>query len=448
MSWQNNISSVYLIGIGGIGMSALARFFLKEGKTVSGYDRTETTLTQKLVSEGATITFSDEIANVNAYDLVIYTPAIPQSNQILTAFKNAGTPLLKRSEVLGKLSADFETIAVAGTHGKTTTSCLLAHLLHQSSQNCTAFLGGIGTNYNSNFIHGSGKLMVVEADEYDRSFLQLDPKVAIVTTMDSDHLDIYGNGNELEKAFQEFADKVNPQGALIHRSDLRLSASVSKKYSYSISGSADFMISDHSIIKGKYRFNVSGPFGEMKGLDLTLPGDHNMENALAAIAACYHLGISEDEIRSGLSSFKGIKRRFELIFQNEKVTFIDDYAHHPTELKAAISSVRKMYPNKKLTGVFQPHLFSRTRDYMSEFGAALSTLDQLYLMDIYPAREEPIEGITSSALLEKVSTEKVLCGRNDLVNSLAKDDAEVIVTLGAGDIDRLVPSIKTMLESR
>ena len=277
-------------------MSALARFFLKEGKTVAGYDRTESPLTQVLIEEGASITYVDEVPNLNAFDLVIYTPAIPDSNQILTHFIESGCDMMKRSEVLGHLSSSFETVAVAGTHGKTTTSCLLAHLLHQSSNDCTAFLGGIATNYNSNFIHGTGNLMVVEADEYDRSFLRLDPSVAIVTTMDSDHLDIYGTGNELEKAFQEFAEKVKPEGALIHRSDLNISAASAKKYSYSISDSADFVVSDHSIAKGKYRFDVTGPFGEMKGLDLTLPGDA-CGKRLAAIAACYHLGVSEHEIQ-------------------------------------------------------------------------------------------------------------------------------------------------------
>lgn len=448
MSWSNNISSVYLIGIGGIGMSALARYFLKEGKSVSGYDRVETELTKQLISEGATINYTDQVPYLNAFDLVIYTPAIPTTNQILTHFKKSGCEILKRSEVLGRLSADFQTIAVAGTHGKTTTSGLLAHLLHQSTHDCTAFLGGIATNYRSNFIHGNGNLMVVEADEYDRSFLRLDPSVAIITTMDSDHLDIYGTGNELEKAFQEFAGKVQPNGALIHRSDLNLTASQAKKYSYSITEQADFTVSDHTIINGKYRFDVNGPFGEMKALDLTLPGDHNMENALAAIAACYHLGVSEKEIRSGLASFKGIKRRFELIYQDRKVTFIDDYAHHPTELNAAISSVRKMYPGKKVTGVFQPHLFSRTRDHLTEFGTSLSALDQLYLLDIYPAREEPIEGITSSTLIEKVSTSKALVEKSDLMKHLRYDDSEVLITLGAGDIDRLVSPIRTMLEER
>lgn len=454
MTGSNHISSVYLIGIGGIGMSALAKYYRQNGLCVAGYDRTASSVTDTLMELGIDIHFNDDVLAIPAEftsekegKLVIYTPAVPTNHAELNFLRNQGYTVIKRSEALGRISEKHRTIAVAGTHGKTTTSSILAHILKQTELDCTAFLGGMSTNYNSNFLSSTtSPFMVVEADEYDRSFLKLSPEMAIVTSMDPDHLDIYGDAAELNRSFQEFASKLGANGTLIFKKGLPLENGPYKKLSYSISEAADYQVQNYSITDGRFSFDLNSPFGKMTNVDFGMPGIHNMENALAAIAASQQLGVSETELREALTSYQGVKRRFELILNENGVTFIDDYAHHPTELDACISSVKKMYPNRKVTGVFQPHLFTRTRDNMSEFAQSLSELDQLYLLDIYPARELPIEGVTSQVLLDQTQLDdKTLITKNEVAERIAADRPEVLLTLGAGDIDRLVQPIKNAL---
>ena len=454
MSEATKISAVYLIGIGGIGMSALAKYYRQNGLAVAGYDRTPSPVTDKLKEIGIDVHFNDDVSSIPTEftsgkegKLVIFTPAVPKDHAELNFLKDQGYTVIKRSEALGNISANHRTIAVAGTHGKTTTSSILAHILKQSELDCTAFLGGMSTNYNSNFLSStSSPFMVVEADEYDRSFLKLSPEMAIVTSMDPDHLDIYGDAAELNRSFQEFASKLGTKGTLIFKKGLPLENGSYKKLTYSITESADYQVQDYVITDGRFSFDLNSPFGKMTNVDFGMPGIHNMENALAAIAASHQLGVSETELRDALASYQGVKRRFEMILNENGLTFIDDYAHHPTELNACISSVKKMYPNKKLTGVFQPHLFTRTRDNMSEFAQSLSELDQLYLLDIYPARELPIEGVTSQVLLDQIQlNQKTLISKGDVAQKLSSDRPEVLLTLGAGDIDRLIQPIKNAL---
>ena len=451
MNGGTNISSVYLIGIGGIGMSALAKFYRHNGLDVSGYDRTPSPVTETLIEMGIPVHFEDDvnlIPDLNTEEtLVIYTPAVPANHKELNHLKSAGYKVIKRSEALGLITQNHRTIAVAGTHGKTTTSSILAHILKQCDMDCTAFLGGISTNYNSNFLSStSSDLVVVEADEYDRSFLKLSPDMAIITSMDPDHLDIYGTPEELSRTFNEFASRLSTDGTLIYRQGLSIESNCSKKFTYAIGEAADYSVSDHRIIEGRFQFDVVGPFGTMTDVEFGMPGIHNMENAVAAIAASHQLGVSEDDIRTALSSYRGVKRRFETVLSSESVTFIDDYAHHPAELDATISSVRMMYPEKAVTGVFQPHLYSRTRDNLDGFAASLSKLDQLFLLDIYPARELPIEGVSSAALLDAINLEKKqLVSKENLVDSVISTKPELLLTLGAGDIDRLVQPLKEKL---
>lgn len=454
MSEANNISSVYLIGIGGIGMSALAKYYRQNGLVVAGYDRTPSPVTDMLAEVGVDVHFNDDVKLIPSEfrygtegKLVVYTPAVPSDHAELKFLREQGYTVIKRSEALGKISENHRTIAVAGTHGKTTTSSILAHILKQTELDCTAFLGGMSTNYNSNFLSStSSPIMVVEADEYDRSFLKLNPEMAIVTSMDPDHLDIYGDATELNRSFQEFASKLGANGTLIFKKGLPLENGPYKKLSYSISEAADYQVQNYSITDGRFSFDLNCPSGTMTNVDFGMPGIHNMENAVAAIAASQQLGVSESELRNALTSYQGVKRRFELILNQNGVTFIDDYAHHPTELDACISSVKEMYPDRKVTGVFQPHLFTRTRDNMHEFARSLSELDQLYLLDIYPARELPIEGVNSQVLLDQVQLEsKALISKNAVPERLASNRPEVLLTLGAGDIDRLVQPIKNAL---
>lgn len=454
MSEAHNISSVYLIGIGGIGMSALAKYYRQNGLAVAGYDRTPSPVTEMLTEVGIHVHFNDEVSSIPGEfrsgtegKLVIYTPAVPADHAELNYLRKQGYTVIKRSEALGRVSESHRTIAVAGTHGKTTTSSILAHILKQTELDCTAFLGGMSTNYNSNFLSStSSPFMVVEADEYDRSFLKLSPEMAIVTSMDPDHLDIYGDAEELNRSFQEFASKLGSNGTLIFKKGLPLENGPYKKLTYSITEPADYQVQSYSITDGRFSFDLDSPFGKMTNVDFGMPGIHNMENAVAAIAVSQQLGVSETELRNALTSYQGVKRRFELILNEDGVTFIDDYAHHPTELDACISSVKKMYPNKKVTGVFQPHLFTRTRDNMSEFAQSLSALDRLFLLDIYPARELPIEGVSSQVLLDQVQLDsKALVSKTELPAKLSASRPEVLLTLGAGDIDRLVQPIKNAL---
>ena len=436
-------------------MSALARYFAEQGKSVAGYDRVSTELTKGLEAAGITIHYSDDVNLIpKGFDnpkttLVIYTPAVPNSHSELRYFLNNGFDVLKRSEVLGELSKTYQTVAVAGTHGKTTTSSIIAHLLRSSSKDCNAFLGGISSNYNTNLLTStSSNLMVVEADEFDRSFLTLSPDVAIITSVDADHLDIYGSPDEMLNSFKDFSNKVTENGTLIYRFGLPFEDSSRINFTYSVSEESDYYTSQLSIKDGQYYFDLHSPSATLQNVSFGMPGLHNVENAIAAFAAVDQIGLTEEEIRNGLATYKGVKRRFDVHINTEKLVYIDDYAHHPTEISACIGSVRELFPGRRVKGIFQPHLFSRTKDHLSEFATSLSTLDEVTLLDIYPAREEPIPGITSSVLLDKItSAQKELRSKQEVVESLSPAEVDVLLTMGAGDIDQLVSPIKKKLAS-
>jgi len=455
MKSLNDIQGVYLIGIGGIGMSALARYFMVQGKPVAGYDRVSTPLTQELEAEGMSVHYTDSVDLIPSnfkqlgpnHVLVIYTPAVPSDHAELNYLQQNGYTIMKRSQVLGELSRTYRTVAVAGTHGKTTTSSIVAHLLRSSSIDCNAFLGGISTNYNTNLLTSTNSnLMVVEADEFDRSFLTLSPEVAIITSVDADHLDIYGTAENMLSSFIEFSEKVVSGGTLIYKLGLPFDASTRKKFTYSVSGQSDYYTSDLSIANGRYNFNLNTPFGTITDISFGMPGSHNVENAVAAVAAAQQVGLTDAEIKAGLASYTGVKRRFEVHINTPETVYVDDYAHHPTELTACINSAREMWPGRKVKGIFQPHLFSRTKDHMEGFGQSLSLMDEVILLDIYPAREKPMEGITSAALLQYVSQpNKKLLSKADALNSISHKNTDVLLTLGAGDIDQLVQPIKAKL---
>ena len=444
-----DINNVHFIGVGGIGMSALARYFNSQGKKVSGYDKTETVLTKKLEAEGIDVYYEDKAERIlyklkKEDSLIIYTPAIPIQMKELNLLKDAGFNVIKRARALGIISAEFETYAVAGTHGKTTTSAILAHVLYQSKEKCNAFIGGITSNYNSNcIIDSSANRVVVEADEFDRSFLQLKPNYAIITTMDSDHLDIYGDGDHLKESFNDFINLVNINGQVLIQSELDISTFKIKEglhiSTYGFGVAADWQGDNLRYQDGHFYFDIFHKGHHFDAIEFGLPGKHNAENALAVFALAYNNGLSEAEIRAAFKSFKGVKRRFEFHIRRDDLVIIDDYAHHPTEIKAFLSSIKDIYPNQKITTVFQPHLFSRTRDFLEDFVTALELTDQLYLLDIYPAREEPIEGITSDLLLEKINLQsKFKSSKANIVEDLTKSQHEIIVIVGAGDIDTCI----------
>lgn len=452
------LNNVYFIGIGGIGMSALARYFKAIGKQVSGYDKTATPLTDELVREGIDVHFTDAVSSIPEgirndvasieTTLVVYTPAVPKDHQELNFLRTAGFRIMKRSEVLGLITQNTRTIAVAGTHGKTTTSSLVAHLLRFAGIDCSAFLGGITKNYNTNLLIGSGKeksVVVVEADEYDRSFLTLFPDIAVITSMDADHLDIYGDKNYMEESYRLFAEQLKPGGKLIYKKGLPLGhAPEQRVYSdYSAGEPADFSAGDIRIENHRYHFTWKDKNGSIPDLTSEMPGMHNVENSVAAIAVAKQLGIPDEKIRQGLAAYTGVKRRFDFQVRNDKVIYIDDYAHHPEELRACIASARELYPGKRIMGVFQPHLFSRTRDFLDGFAASLSMLDDLVLLDIYPAREKPIPGVDSKLILEKVTLQKKSIAKmSDFPWVLKDHEFDVLLTLGAGDIDQLVDPIR------
>lgn len=435
---------VYFIGIGGIGMSALARYFKHIGCEVAGYDRTETHLTQQLVAEGMSVIYEDRFDEIASKfktpeTLLIYTPAIPKDLGILNSFQKLGLTVHKRSEVLGLLSQGKYTIAVAGTHGKTTTSSMVAHILMDSGRGCSAFLGGITSNYNTNTLFGDNELLVVEADEYDRSFLTLHPNISILTSADADHLDIYNDHQAMLETFAQFLNQTAVDGMRIVHTGLPFEASVY----YSANGQGDVYADNVRVEDGYFWFDYVAKETRITKIRLGIPGLHNVSNAIAATTAALKLDIPADKIKAALGNFKGVKRRFEYIVRNEKQIYIDDYAHHPEELRAFLTAVRSLYPRKHLTVVFQPHLFSRTRDFMEGFAEVLSTADTLILMEIYPARELPIEGVTSSALLAKVtSKDKHLMEKEAVLNFIAEQKPELIVTVGAGNIDQLIEPIK------
>ncbi|MFM9983927.1 MAG: UDP-N-acetylmuramate--L-alanine ligase [Flavobacteriales bacterium] len=453
----SEIEVFYFLGIGGIGMSALARYFHSKNAIVLGYDKTSTPLTTELVIEGISVHFDDSVLEIPSVAkhtdksrvLVVYTPAIPADSIELNWFRAEGYTMMKRSQVLGLITENTKTIAVGGTHGKTTTSTLIAHILYDSGKGCNAFLGGIASNYQTNLLLSpDSEWTVVEADEYDRSFLTLTPTISVITSMDADHLDIYGSHEYMLDSFRLFADKTRPGGVLFHRAGLPL-ATEGKPYeilSYSAHGNAQFQAINLGVHQGKYTFDLSVDSGVQKyvfeKLELGLPGRHNVENAVAACAAALHAGVDEQALRKALASFKGVRRRFEYRVRKENIILIDDYAHHPEELKACINSVRELYPDKRITGVFQPHLFSRTRDFADEFARSLELLDDIVLLPIYPARELPMEGVHSQMLLDKISkSEKILVGKGGLLAELRNKPREIILMLGAGDIDALVPQV-------
>ncbi len=470
----NNIQHFYFIGIGGIGMSSLARFFNAMGKDVSGYDKTPTALTDELIAEGIKIHFEENtdliktaIKNNNwtiDNTLIVHTPAVPKSHSEYVLFNDLGLNISKRATVLGQLTEQAYTIAVAGTHGKTTTSSLIAHVLKVGGVDCSAFLGGITKNYNTNLLlsnnfklltvdssakHGleeSGTI-VVEADEYDRSFLTLHPSISVITSLDADHLDIYGSKEGMEETYAQFTAQLKIGGKLIVNKRVEHSLSYVGLYtSYSVTEVANFSVKNVTIENGNYIYDVITPTGVLEKITLGLPGLHNVENSLAAIAVAFQLNISVENIRKALKTFEGVKRRFDYQVKTSNCVYIDDYAHHPEELRACISSVKEMYPGKKVTGIFQPHLYTRTRDFADAFARSLDLLDECILLDIYPARELPIEGVTSTLLLRKMkSKNKMLCAKADLINEINKRKPEVLLTLGAGDIDMLIEPLKNSI---
>lgn len=455
----------YFIGIGGIGMSALARYFNLLGAQVYGYDRAPSALTRELESEGMRIHYTDSVSAIpdeikSAVDktIVIITPAISQDNKELTYFRENGFSLLKRAKVLGLICRNLKTIAIAGTHGKTSTTTYASYLMKNSKNGCNAFLGGISKNFNSNYVFdGHSNYVVVEADEYDRSFHNLYPSTAVITAMDADHLDIYGTHEAVIDSFYTFACQIQKGGALIHKLGLDFSPILQKLekndvriYTYSLQDSAaDFYMKSIEIKNNAFELCLHTPFGEIGAMHFGLPGKTNVENFVAAAAASLLNGITRDELCKASKTLQGVVRRFDVQVASPKLIYIDDYAHHPSELKACIDSIREMYAGKKLTGIFQPHLYSRTRDFAPEFAKSLSLLDELILLDIYPAREEPIPGVSSQMIFDEVTcSEKQMCSKENLLNVLNDKDLEVVMTIGAGNIDRLVEPIKELLSKR
>ncbi|MCD8193501.1 MAG: UDP-N-acetylmuramate--L-alanine ligase [Tannerellaceae bacterium] len=453
------IKAVYFVGAGGIGMSALIRYFLAKGKRVAGYDRTPSDLTLHLIEEGAAIHYEENITLIPeafkdpATTLVVYTPAVPATHSELVWFRENGFEIMKRAQVLGEITRYSRGLCIAGTHGKTTTSSITAHLLKQSHVDCNAFLGGILKNYNSNLLlSDQSDLTVIEADEYDRSFHWLHPYMAVITSADPDHLDIYGTPEAYRESFEKFTSLIRPEGCLIMRKGIdvtpRLQPDV-KLYTYSAEEGGDFHADHIRIGNGEIVFDFIAPDLQIKDIRLGVPLKINIENSIAAIALAYLNGVTPEEIKEGISSFKGPERRFDFHLKKENIVLIDDYAHHPAELEASILSVKELYKGRKVTGIFQPHLYSRTRDFANEFSASLSLLDELILLDIYPAREEPIPGVTSELIFKKVTTlSKTLCTKEELPALIAQGEYEVVLMVGAGDIDRLIEPIVKILDKK
>ena len=446
----DTIKNIYFIGIGGIGMSALARYFVSKGCIVSGYDKTKTILTEALAELGINIHYEDNTGLIDTKaDVVVYTPAIPASHTELNYFRDNGYEVVKRSDILGWITEGTVNICVAGTHGKTTVSTMVAHLLRDSGFGCTAFLGGIAANYNANFWSSDNNVVVVEADEYDRSFLKLNPSVAVVTSMDADHLDIYKTAEAFEDAFVSFSEKVKPGGLLLAKKGLARESSfdTSKLVTYSLNGNgASIYAKDIKVVNGAYHFTAVGPNWQLEEMVLNMGGLHNIENALVAVAVAVHLGIEPQKIKTALANFAGVKRRFEYQIKTDAQVLIDDYAHHPAELAALISGVRSLYPAQKLTLVFQPHLFSRTQDLCDGFADSLSAADEVVLLPIYPARELPIPGVTSEMIIDKMTNKNVVLLQKEDLSAWVKTTApKLLVMAGAGDIDVLIRNIKNDL---
>lgn len=455
-----NIKNVYFLGIGGIGMSALARYFKFTGRNVAGYDRTPTELTQKMEKEGIDIHFEDDIRlipkNWNPEEtMAVFTPALPDDHHELSWFREKPIPLFKRAKVLGLICNEQDCIAVAGTHGKTTISTMAATLLDKTKKGCGAFLGGISKNFGSNLLlpkEASGWI-VAEADEFDRSFLQLQPQIALVSSMDADHLDIYGEKEKITESFQKFVSQIKPGGKLVIKKGLALNAQHTEAeiYTYSLSLYADFQPLNLKLNTNDnyYDFDLKTPEGIIQNCRLNYPGLLNVENAVAAAALSFLAGAAEEDLRNGLAQYKGVARRFDIRFKSESQIYIDDYAHHPEELRAVISSVKALFPGRKITGIFQPHLYSRTRDFAPEFAESLDLLDEAVLVPLYPAREEPIEGISSETIFGKMKLEnKYIIGKNEVPGMLEKHSTNVVMTMGAGDIDSIAEQIIEVLKNK
>ncbi|QZE13338.1 UDP-N-acetylmuramate--L-alanine ligase [Halosquirtibacter laminarini] len=444
---------IYFIGIGGIGMSALARYFNHNGYKVSGYDRTETPLTRTLESEGIVIHYEDEPKKVPSdvkSTLVVYTPAIPKEMRELIFVRDQGYEIMKRSQVLGLISRTKQCIGIAGTHGKTSITTLAAFIMHQSKVGCTAFLGGISKDYGTNYLlpNEGSNIMVVEADEFDRSFMQLSPDTALLTSMDADHLDIYGDDSTIKKTFESYLDMVPSTGFVVYKKGIQIKEKKATCYSYSLhDNKADFFASEISVKEGGYHFNIHTPMGVIEGCRFTYPGEVNLENCIGAVAVSILNGVTKEEIKNIIPAYQGVKRRFDVQYDNNEVKYIDDYAHHPTEIKATLNSIKTLYPEKKITGIFQPHLFSRTNDFYEGFGESLSMLDSLILLDIYPAREKPMDGVTSKLIYDHCNAKKkCIITKKDVLKALDSEHFDILVTLGAGDIDTLVQPIRDYLE--
>ena len=450
-----DIKKVYFIGIGGIGMSALARYFHFHGRSVSGYDKTSTVLTRQLESEGIPVHYEDDPGQApKDADLVVYTPAVPKDHQELLYYQQHPYPVMKRSEVLGVITYSSFNVCVAGTHGKTTITTMIAHLLRHSGYGCNAFLGGISVNYNSNFWSDKRNVCVVEADEYDRSFLRLSPDIAVITAMDADHLDIYGTAEAVEQAFIDFSGRIKPGGLLLSKAGLEREKDLKghRHLTYGREGGEvkpDFFAADIEILNGSYRFKVVNKDWTLNEVVLNMGGLHNVENVTAAVAVAHQLGIEDEKIRAAVDAFRGVKRRFEYVYRKKGLVFIDDYAHHPEELRALISGAKGLFPGMKCTVIFQPHLFTRTRDFADGFAESLALADEVVLLPIYPARELPIEGVTSRMIADKMSKGKaIVVEKADLTEVLEGRELELVMTAGAGDIDAMVEPIRAMLEKK
>lgn len=455
----NTLKAVYFIGAGGIGMSALVRYFLSKGKKVAGYDRTPSELTQKLNEEGAAIHYEENTALIPddfkqpETTLIIYTPAIPANHQELTYFRGNGFEIQKRAQVLGMLTRTERGMCVAGTHGKTTTSTMAAHLLHQSHVTCNAFLGGISKNYGTNLLlSDKSDLVVIEADEFDRSFHWLTPYATVITATDSDHLDIYGTHEAYVESFRKYTSLIRPDGYLIIKKGIDLQPDVQPGvtvYTYS-NDEGDFHAENIRIANGEITFDFISPLGNIADIRLGVPVYVNIENGVAAMALAQIGGATAEEIRTAMATFQGVDRRFDFKIKNDRIVLLSDYAHHPAEIRQSVTSIRTLYPDKKITAIFQPHLYTRTRDFYKEFADSLSLLDEVILLDIYPAREQPIPGITSQLIYDNLrpGIEKCLCKKEDLLDLLKNKHLEVLITLGAGDIDNYIPQISELLKNK
>lgn len=436
----NSLNEIYFIGIGGIGMSALARHFNEKGIRVSGYDRFRSELCELLEKEGMDIHYEEDIKMINRNaDLIVYTPAIPSDHLELSYYRSHGYDVKKRSQVLGDITKNKFTIAVAGSHGKTTVSSMIAHILNDTGYGCNAFLGGIANNFNSNY-HSSGDVIVVEADEYDRSFLTLNPNIAVITSIDTDHLDVYGSYENIKNEFKLFVSQIKKEGVLITQKDIDLETTIHKTVKYTLDD-----LTNYNISNGIQEFEIS----QISNCSLNIGGKHNVENMLAAIKVAIELDISISKIRDAVYSFKGIRRRFDKQFENSDLVYIDDYAHHPNEIRALLSSIKDMYGGWPITCIFQPHLYSRTNDLKDEFAKQLSKADKIMLLPIYPAREKPIEGVTSQVILDHIThSQKEICTPEQVLQKVNTVNKGVLLTIGAGSIDQLVDPIRKILEER